>query len=149
MIIKLDNSEKSKNILVDYLVDVDTEFNIPLSRKINFLSFADKILSKGNVYLVYEDCIYCAMICFYCNDTIEHKAYLPILSTKALARGRGYAKQLIETMIEVCRLHKMTCILCDSVNPIAISIYKSMGFITYKEEYDGGVRKEFLIKDLK
>lgn len=148
MIIKLDYTEESKNILIDYLVDVDTEFTIPLSRKIDFLLFAEKILSKGNVYIVYEDGVYCAMICFYCNDIIESKAYLPILSTKAIARGRGYAKQLINTMIEVCRLHKMKFILCDSINPIAISIYKSLGFKTYQEECEGGLVKEYLIKDL-
>lgn len=148
MIIKLRHTIEDKTILTNYLTEVDSEFGIPLSNKIDFSSFADKILLNGHVYLVFKDNIYCAMICFYCNDNINKKAYLPILSTKASSRGKGYAKELIKTMIEICSLHKMKYILCDSINPIAISIYKSLGFKTYKEISDMGIKKEFLIKEL-
>lgn len=149
MIVKLDYNENDRNILVDYLIETDEDFGIPLSDKVNIPLFAEKILSKGHVYMVFEDNIYCAMICFYCNDIIEKKAFLPILSTKANARGKGYAKQLIMLMINVCSLYKMKYIICDSINPIAVSIYKSLGFKTYKESCDNGTRKkEYLIKDI-
>ena len=148
MIVKLDYNENDKGILIDYLNETDADFGVPLSQKIDFASFAEKILSKGHVYMVSEDNTYCAMICFYCNDIIEKKAYLPILSTKACARGKGYARLLIMQMINICSLYKMKHILCDSINPIAISIYKSFGFKTYKETCDNGIRKEYLIKDI-
>ena len=63
MIIKLRHTKEDKAILTNYLIEVDSEFGVALSNKIDFPSFADKILLKGHVFLVFEDNIYCAMIC--------------------------------------------------------------------------------------
>lgn len=125
---------------IKYLYDVDHDFGIPISEKNTIELFACKLLTNGNVYVVEENCEIVSCIGFYCNDVVNNNAYLPILSTKKIARGKGYARLLIHKMIEVCKNNDMKIIYCDSINPRAVALYKSIGFV----EYDKIDNKTFL-----
>ncbi|MBR5281514.1 MAG: GNAT family N-acetyltransferase [Alistipes sp.] len=131
-IIKLSDSQD----LINYLYEVDCDFGIPLSSKVSIASFANKLLAYGNVYVVKYNNEFVSCIGFYCNDTINQIAHLPILSTKTIARGKGFARLLINKMIDECTQRGMKCILCDSINPSAIAIYKSIGFFEYDKDGD-------------
>ena len=135
MIVRLQSTMDDCRRLVDYLLDVDEDFGIPLSSKVQIPVYAEKILQNGRVYVIEEDGLFMALICFYCNDSKNHIAYLPILSTKRQARKKGYARVLIQQMIADCREEHMVRICCDSVNPVAVSLYKSLGFVEdYRKE---------------
>lgn len=114
---------------IKYLYDVDRDFGIPISEKNKIEIFASKLLTNGNVYVVEENCEIVACVGFYCNDVVNNNAYLPILSTKEIARGKGYARLLIHKMIEVCKNSEMKTIYCDSINPHAVALYRSFGFV--------------------
>lgn len=120
--------------LIAYLNDVDSDFGVPLSNKVTITSFAEKLLINGKVFIVKKNNKIASCIGFYCNDIINYTAHLPILSTKEWARGNGFARILIKKMFEECERYKMKNILCDSVNPQAIALYKSLGFVEYKKE---------------
>ena len=120
--------------LVNYLNDVDTDFGIPLSNKVSIDSFAEKLIKHGIVLVIRNNDEIISCIGFYCNDIIERFAYLPILSTKKSARGKGFARLLILQMLKECKAKKMRAVFCDSINSHAISLYKSIGFIEYKRE---------------
>lgn len=125
---------KNHEDLHKYLNDVDKDFGTPLSSKTDLISFASKLIKYGHVYVIKEGYDIVAMIGFYSNDTINNNAYLPILSTKDRARGKGYARKLVSEMIDICKKDGMKTIFCDSINPIAISLYISLGFNEYKKE---------------
>ena len=107
---------------------MDKDFGIPLSAKVDLEVYARKLLRYGHVLVVREEERIWGVNGFYSNDTIGKIAHLPLLSVKAEARGKGYAKQLIAKMISVSRSDGMERIQCDSVNPVAVSLYKSFGF---------------------
>lgn len=134
MIIRLQFTADDYRRLVDYLLDVDKDFGISLSSKVQIPVYAEKILQDGRVYMIEECGQTLALICFYCNDHKTHIAHLPILSTKRQARGKGYARVLIQRMIADCKEEHMVRICCDSINPIAVSLYKSLGFIEDRRE---------------
>lgn len=137
-IVRLDNSLLSIERLVSYLQYVNNDFKISLDKKTTLVSFVEKLLRNGVVYMaIDENGTDSAMIGFYCNDEVDKVAHWSILSTKLQARGKGYATKLILKMIEECRVVGMQYIVCDSVNPIAVSLYKSMGFIIYDQKLDG------------
>lgn len=144
MIIKLSNNDTDIQILTDYLEDVDSDFEIPLSSKVNLFEFASKALAYGHVFIAREDDLYVALVTMYCNDKINAKAFLPILSVKESHRGKGIARQLVSIVINVARLYEMETLCVDSVNPIAIGLYKSIGFKTIDVDESHGLRKEFL-----
>ena len=144
MIIQLNNNEKDIHILVNYLKDVDQDFGTPLSSKTNLEELAQKTLAYGHAYIVQENNNVVALVTFYCNDKINLKAFLPILSVKKECRGKGYARQLVNIVITESRLHGMHTVCVDSVNPVAIGLYKSVGFETINVEQQSGIVKEYL-----
>lgn len=122
------------NDLINYLNDVDHDFGIPISEKTSINSFAEKLLQFGKVFGVKENEELVSCIGFYCNDKINQTAHLPILSTRKMARGKGYAHILVNKMIEECKKCEMKTILCDSINPHAVNLYKSVGFTEFRSE---------------
>lgn len=144
MIIKLSNNETDIQILFDYLKDVDRDFEIPLSSKVNLSEFARKTLANGHAFMAREDDKFVALATLYCNDKVTVKAFLPILSVKECYRGKGYARQLVNIVINLSRLYEMKTVNVDSVNPTAISLYKSVGFKSVEVEEVHGLRKEYL-----
>lgn len=144
-IYKLSNTEIDKSLLFNYLLDVNNDFEIPLDKKITDLkAYAFKLLEQGNVIMMIDNGIPVSMISYYTNDFVSFIAYWPILSTKKCARGKKYAKTLIQLMIQDCKEKKFKSIKCDSVNPIAIVLYKSIGFVEYQRTIDGGIEKVYL-----
>lgn len=148
MIRKLVVSKESLKSLIDYLYDVNEDFEIPLSEKTDIKSFAEKLLQFGNVIIIEELDKIIGCIGFYNNDSINLKAYIPILSVKSNYSGNGYAKLLINETINECNKKGIKSINVDSVNQIAIRLYKSFGFKTIKTMRTDTCNKEFLKLDL-
>ena len=144
MIIKLSNNKTDTQILVDYLKAVDEDFVMPLSSKVDLLELAQKTLEYGYAYIALENGNVVALVTFYCNDKANAKAFLPILSVKKEFRGKGYARKLVNIVIDVSRLHEMQMVCVDSINPVAIGLYKSVGFKTIRVDESHGIRKEYL-----
>lgn len=144
MIIKLSNNETDIQILFDYLKDVDRDFEIPLSSMVNLSEFARKTLANGHAFMAREDDKFVALVTLYCNDKVTVKAFIPILSVKECYRGKGYARQLVNIVINLSRLYEMKTVNVDSVNPIAISLYKNVGFKSVEVDEVHGLRKEYL-----
>lgn len=144
MILKLSNTSNNINLLTQYLCEVDNDFEIPLSSRTELKIFSLKLLLHGHVFFAIEKKQAVGLIAFYCNNYENHQAYIPILSVKQNYRSKGYARQLINIAINVCRLYKMSTVAVDSINPIAITLYKSVGFKTYKTDDITGMTKEYM-----
>lgn len=144
MILKLSNTSNNINLLTQYLCEVDNDFEIPLSSRTELKIFSLKLLLHGHVFFAIEKKQAVGLIAFYCNNYENHQAYIPILSVKQNYRSKGYARQLINIAINVCRLYKMSTVAVDSINPIAINLYKSVGFKTYKTDDITGMTKEYM-----
>lgn len=150
MIYHLKNVSNDYLLLLQYLQEIDNDFEISFSQKVNLEEYVSKLLQNGYVYTVIDENKRNILACvgFYCNDMNTHIAYLSLLSTRMQARGKGYAKLLVNTMVECCKKRGMYKIFCDSVNPIAVKLYKSCGFIQYKIESCERLTKTFLKLDL-
>ena len=144
MILKLSNTSNNINLLTQYLCEVDNDFEIPLSSRTELKIFSLTLLLHGHVFFAIEKKQAVGLIAFYCNNYENHQAYIPILSVKQNYRSKGYARQLINIAINVCRLYKMSTVAVDSINPIAINLYKSVGFKTYKTDDITGMTKEYM-----
>lgn len=143
MTIKLQNNQNDLTILVQYLNEVDGDFLIPLSKKTDLESFASKILTYGHAYMEKQNDEFIGLVTFYCNDVKNRNAYIPIVSIKEKARGRGLSKKLTYMAIETCRSYGMKKVFVDTVNPIAGILYRSLGFEVYKSEKNELGSKEY------
>lgn len=148
MLRQLTNTKNNLIELSNYLKEVEHDFGIPLNQKISICEYTLKLLKWGKVLGIAENGQTVATIAFYCNDTINKTAYLSLLTTKKIARGKGYAKILIREMISICSESNMDKICCDSVNPIAIKLYKSLGFKEIKKETIDTMSKTYMIYNI-
>lgn len=144
MILKLLNTPTDINLLTQYLCEVDKDFGFPLSSQTDLKVFVLKLLKYGHAFFAIENNQAVGLITFYCNNYQNRQAYLPILSVKQSHRNKGYARKLINIAINVCRLYKMDTILVDSVNPVAKTLYKSIGFYIYKTDSVLGLIREHM-----
>lgn len=127
-IVILQNSESDRERFYQYLLEVNGDFAIPLSHKVNLQDYALKLLTYGHVLVIVDATAILGAIAYYCNNQQTQIAVWPFLSVKSQNQGRGYATKLIKSMILDCRNNGMKFIQCDSVNPIAIDLYKKIGF---------------------
>lgn len=137
---------KEKDILLEYLLDVQFDFKPPLFQRINQISdvdsiedYVDKLLNKANVFAI------CSgetshkihgIIAIYTNDIINLKAYIPILSVKKEMSGKGLAKELIEKAIDFAIESGMHSIDVKTWprNEVAVILYKKYGFVQTKND---------------
>ena len=143
MIRKLSNTENDHYLLLAFLRSVDAEFGIPLSSKVDLKEYTSKLLNRASVLVVEEESQIQSGVMFYCNKD-DSVAYEPLLGTLPQAQGHGYARRLLQEMIKECRQKGLSRILTDSINPIAVSLYHSMGFEEIGRETEDGREKVFM-----
>lgn len=144
MIKKLNNTVENLKALTQYLREVDKDFEIPISNKTDLEIYATKLLTHGIVLVSFDSGNFNGMLAGYCNDTISGNAIISILSVKQQSRGQGISHHLINKMIDSCREAGMRKIFVDSVNPIAISSYQSLGFHKINSDPNDEKNKTFL-----
>ena len=135
---------RDEQLLNDYLHQVDNDFAIPISYKVDIKEYASRLLNAGHVVAVEDAGVCVSVVGFYCNDERLRTAHLSILRTLKSHQGRGYAKQLVNEAIKFSRQAGMLKISCDSVNPGAVSLYKSVGFKEVRCVKVAGLEKKFL-----
>ena len=145
MIKKLCNTNDNQISLANYLRDVDNDFEIPLSKKTDIDAYSIKILRNGVVFVSMENDNINGLLAGYCNDIENGNAIISILSVKKICRGQGISRLLVKSMVEICRQTKMKKILVDSVNPIAVALYRSCDFIIDRVEAYNEISKTFLV----
>ena len=148
MIENLSNTIDNQNALAKYLHEVDNDFEISLSQKTDIEAYSIKLLKNGVVLVSVENGIINGLLAGYCNDTENGNAIISILSVKENCRGRGISRQLVNSMIETCLQKEMNRIYVDSVNPIAVALYKSCDFKVEKIETFNEINKTFLVYNL-
>lgn len=145
----LQNDSSDRERFYQYLLEVNNDFAIPLSNKVNLQEYAVKLLTYGRVLAAVDSSsVILGAIAYYCNNHQAQKACWPFLSVKSQNRGRGYAVKLINRMLLDCKNNGMKLVQCDSVNPIAVNLYKKMGFQEIGKSIIGQLTKVELVYHL-
>ena len=123
-ILKMDDVDA----LIKYLRNIDDDFIPRLSTKICFSDFSHKIINLGVVMAEVRNNNIIGIVAFYCNNIVEKQAYVTLCAVDSEYRGRGIAKHLLLNAVEYVRGKKFNKIGIHSNNPLAIEIYKKIGF---------------------
>ncbi|WP_256383788.1 GNAT family N-acetyltransferase [Photobacterium toruni] len=108
---------------LDFLYSVDLEFTPPLSNKISFNEYYDKIMEVGNVCCYYANNKVIGLVIFYDNQDI---AQITLVAVDPKYRGKGIASQIIKSVLN--EINKPTRIITWESNIRAIYLYKKLGF---------------------
>lgn len=123
------NLEKpDRKDLENFLTEVDTDFPTPISAKTPITDYVKKVLDKADIWSCIYDEELAGISIFYCNDSNSLMAYESLLSVKKEFRGKGVAEILIKKTLDFIRAKQFKGIFLFTENPIALKLYKKMGF---------------------
>lgn len=139
------NTKSDKLLLLNYLKEVNYDFNPALSSHSKLEEFVNKILLLGNVYAYFINEVLAGVICFYSNNLDTNTAYCSVLSVKDEFRRRGIANSLIDFYINFCCDRKIKNITIHTNNKFALNLYLKKGFHVVNSSYTEG-RERFFLK---
>ncbi len=113
----------NKQDFFDFLYSIDLEFIPPLSNKISFNEYYDKIMEVGNVCCYYADNKIIGLVVFYDNQDI---AQITLVAVNPRYRGRGIASKIIKVVLN--GINKPIRIITWESNIRAIYLYEKLGF---------------------
>lgn len=137
-----------ENQLIDFLSRIDSDFYPPLSLMVNFIEYVRKIQEKANLVMEWDDDELVGLVILYCNDRDSLSAYIPVLGVDSSYRGKGIAKKILQSAIQIVSARGFKTLKLKANNPIAIHLYKGQGFKEISQ-FDGWTYLELEVTQLK
>lgn len=136
--------------LLRFLMDVDDQFPIAISKKQNLDSLAAKLHSKATLCTAIDGDEIVSMAAGYTDHVVENMAYLSILATRKEYKGKGLAEQLVNEFISIARDKHLIAVHLYAVheNLPAVKLYEKLGFVPYTMENEPRPRDLHLIYHL-
>ncbi|MBN1805924.1 MAG: GNAT family N-acetyltransferase [Sedimentisphaerales bacterium] len=119
----------SKDELIDFVTNSSNEFKPPLHLRVKIDDYCEKLIEKSVMFVAREDEEVVGIIAFYCNDDIQHQAYLTYFFVKKDKRRKGIGKILLDKSMSYskkCGMKSMK--LATLAENQATSIYRRNGF---------------------
>lgn len=113
--------------------EVDAEFPIPLSQKVDLNDLATKFYEKANLCCRCEQGRIIAMVAGYLEHTTDSLGYISLVATTKDARRKGYSSKLLEEFLGHARnkgLHAVH-VYTHASNIRAVGMYRKVGFADY------------------
>ncbi len=133
--------------IINFLIEMDNEFPIPLSDKVNIEEYVTKLLKSGKIYCALNEENIIGIIAGYNNDFSFYNGYISVLVIDKNYRGRKISKELLYRFINNAELSKMNKIQVYTykTNIEAIGLYEKFGFKKIKLYEDGNYHFEKLL----
>ena len=143
-VVELTNQPQDVVDAISFFEKVDTNFEVPVSLKVDIAGMVNKLLNYGKILAIYHDGNIVSALGFYCNDDITHIAHISILATEPMFYGKGLAKKVMTEGMLICKDEGMSAIRVDTVNSAAKQLYCSLGFTEMRVECENNIKKTFL-----
>lgn len=115
-----------------FIEEVDSDFPIPLSHKVNLDAWSTKIIGIGLIVAARRDRRIEGVAAGYANDAADRNAYLSVLAVAQDVRGEGIGRKLVAEFERESSRRGMERVLLTthSSNCPARALYSSMRYIT-------------------
>ena len=117
--------------IAEHLRSCDSDFLPPLHDRVEIRDYAQKIVSKATRFEAWSDSKLIGLVATYCNDQMQHIAYLTSVSVLRTWTSQGIAAYLVNQCIEHTKTIGMRLITLEVAeqNRPAIKLYQKYGFI--------------------
>lgn len=141
-------NEITEKALLQFFLEVDSDFNPPLSERLNIEEYVKKIFSLATLFSEFSaDGYLMGVVAIYLYDSSSENAFVPFVAVRTIDRGKGIAKRILSKAIDAARLKGKKKVGIATNNPIALHLYENLGFKRIDGEYDD-IRHPQLILDL-
>lgn len=117
----------------EFLLEIDKDFPVPLSKKVNISEFSKKLFEKATIITKIKDKKIISMLAGYTENTENDLAYVSILATTKEYRGQGLAGKSLDKFIKLCKKKDLKGVHLYTVktNTSALAVYHKRGFTEY------------------
>lgn len=124
----------SSDQILEFLKEVDGDFPVPLSQKVDLETFSVKLFDKATLVCKIEDEEILSMIAGYTQNLKDGLAYISVMATKRKARGQGLAEKLLKEFLNRCEAVGVDAVHIYTVssNTSAVRLYEKFGFVKYE-----------------
>lgn len=121
-----------------FLRQVDKDFPVAISEKIDLHAYAEKLVDKATLCLEYDGDAIGGIVAGYTDNLIDNRAYISVVAVSRNLRGKGVCKKLIHQFIFLCKQKQISSIhlYTSSQNIMAIKMYEKIGFQQWKVEQE-------------
>lgn len=129
-VLVLHGSSDAFNKAFEFINNVDKTFPVPISDRVDIVSFTKKILERAIILQAVIDDEIVGLSSFYANDFGNMKAYLTFIAVKSNYMNMGIASKLIIKMFVILKDIGMVTVeaITDENNNIARTLYEKLGF---------------------
>ncbi len=119
-----------------FLNDVDKDFPVAISEKVNLKEYAEKLFDKATIFCEYQNGVLASMVAGYTENLKNNLAYIAIMATRKESRGQGHAEKLLGRFIDYSRNNgaKGVHVYAVESNLPAVATYKKLGFERYEPQ---------------
>lgn len=121
-----------------FLREVNAEFPIPLSQKVDLSELAVKFFEKATLCCRCDQGRIIAMVAGYLDHTLNNMGYISLVATTTDARRKGYSSNLLRDFLKKASEKGLQAVhvYTHESNMRAIGMYKKVGFVEYNPEYE-------------
>jgi ribosomal protein S18 acetylase RimI-like enzyme len=107
------------------------EFNQRLCSSVDVFNYVDKLLLRAELFEAWKDSVLVGCVAVYCNDPLQHIAFISNVSVLEQFQRIGIATLLINSCLAYLRLQKFQSVELEvaRVNEKAFIFYTKLGFI--------------------
>ncbi|EPR5449803.1 GNAT family N-acetyltransferase [Yersinia enterocolitica] len=109
---------------INFLTEIDSDFTPPLSKKINFQDYYNKIINNAKSLFIIDKNELIALVIYY--DNLD-EAQVTLLAIKKVYRGKKISHKLFSKLFSI--VHKPIRIITWVENEISNNLYIKLGFI--------------------
>ena len=120
----------NKETIIEFLKNIDKRLPIPVSEKVDFEQYAEKIINKGQVLAIMQNNKIVSAGFIYCNDNVSKRGYVSLFGTLYGYENSGYGKRILEEVDKVAKengMNKMG-LHTEKSNERAIRFYNRNGY---------------------
>jgi ribosomal protein S18 acetylase RimI-like enzyme len=118
--------------IVEHLERCDSDFNPPLSRRVDITAYARKIADNAVTFEAWTNGSLVGLVAAYCNDSATKVAHITSVSILSAQTGHGIGGELLDRCLAYARAYGMDKVSLEvgTDNARAIRMYEARGFVT-------------------
>ena len=124
------NEAITRQMLEEFLKEVDHDFPVPLSEKVDLSLYAQKLLKNATLCAEIKDRKVIGLVAGYTENLPGKTAYIALVGVLRQERGRRIAQRLVLRFAEICREKKIAGVhlYTSDRNTAAKRMYETLGF---------------------
>lgn len=131
---KKEMSEVNEKQILEFLRNIDTDFPVSLSAKVELSEYACKLWGRATLCTEVREGKIVGMVAGYTESLNENLAYIALVGVRSTFRHQGIAQKLVERFVRICSEKKARGVhlYTDARNIAAIQMYRKLGFESFE-----------------